>query len=82
LASEQYESLQLDLGEADKSPLTYMHLTEYLAKICLHSLENPDLRNCLGFLTLLIDRITDRFVTHLHTGIKTPLHYHFKLELM
>jgi hypothetical protein len=58
-----------------------MHLAEFLGKICLASVENIDLRNCLGFLNLLLDRITDRFLIDVTTQTKTPLHYHFKLEL-
>jgi hypothetical protein len=38
-----------------------------------------DIRNCLGFLNMLIDRITDRFIVDVNTNEKKPLHYHIKL---
>ena len=73
-----FESLQLDGSNAI---LTYSHLSEYLAKLCQYTLENVDLRNSVGFLALLIDRITDYFVIDVLTNAKRKVNYHFKLEL-
>jgi hypothetical protein len=49
--------------------------------MCLYAMENIDLKSSLGFLSLLMDRITDRFKSNILTGEKHQLHFHIKLEL-